>query len=76
MKLFNNREAAEEDREKNDVIFEVEPITLKEYEREPQNYGWHCMKCDQDWKSFEAFLYDGCSPVYGNGMMRRLEGTW
>lgn len=40
-----------------------------------QKMIWHCPKCGQDWKSFKEFLYDGCSPVYGNGSNRRLEGV-
>lgn len=51
----------------------VNPRPLTEAERKPQEMKWHCPKCGIDWPTFEQFLYDGCSPVYGSN--KRLEGV-
>ena len=53
--------------------FENTPTHVKEWPE--QMMTWRCMKCGVEWKTFKEFLYDGCSPVYGNGTERRLNGV-
>lgn len=69
----NNRRKAE-DAKRRIAGFESDVTFASMADAPAQTMKWHCPKCGVDWPTFKEFLYDGCSPVYGIGTNKRLEG--